>query len=143
VLDKFFSTLWKGQTEQHLPRISGSISPSELQEMFKRSKEKTSSNARTLNYTIRKSMAQDDKLAEFLSTLLSLLPFLYGFPNEHWSQMTNFMLEKKPGVRQIHTLRIIGKVAAEFNTCLKFFIGHKAMRNFEATEACNEQHGLP
>ena len=56
--------------------------------------------------------------------------------------MTDFMLKKKPGVRQIHTLRIIGKVAAEFKTCLKFFIGHKAMQNFEATDACDKQHGF-
>ncbi len=33
-------------------------------------------------------------------------------------------------------------MAAEFNTCLKFFIGHKAMRNFEASTACDEQHGF-
>ena len=56
--------------------------------------------------------------------------------------MTDFMLEKKPGVRQIHTLRFIGKVAAEFNRCLKFFIGRQAMLNFERTKACDEQHGF-
>lgn len=52
------------------------------------------------------------------------------------------MLEKKPGQRQIHTLRIIGKVAAEFNTCLKFFIGQQAMYNFEDSNPCDEQHGF-
>ena len=54
---EFFNTLRKGQTEQDLPRVIGSISASELQEMFKRSKEKTSSDSRTLNYTIWKCMA--------------------------------------------------------------------------------------
>ena len=56
--------------------------------------------------------------------------------------MTDFMLEKKPGVRQIHTLRIIGKVAAEFNTCLKFLIGKKARDNYEQSETSDEQHGF-
>jgi hypothetical protein len=56
--------------------------------------------------------------------------------------MSDFMLEKKPGIRQIHTLRIIGKVAAEFNTCLKFFIGHQAMHNFEASSPHDSQHGF-
>ena len=56
--------------------------------------------------------------------------------------MMDYMLEKKPGIRQIHTLRIIGKVAAKFNTCLKFFIGKKARDNFEATDACDDQHGF-
>ncbi len=78
-----------------------------------------------------------------MSVLMSLpLPFVYGFPNEHWTHMTDFMLEKKPGMRQIHTLRIIGKVAAEFNTCLKFLIGKKARDNFERSETCDEQHGF-
>jgi hypothetical protein len=56
--------------------------------------------------------------------------------------MTDYMLEKKPGIRQIHTLCIIGKVAAEFNTCLKFFIGKKARDNFEQASPCNDQHGF-
>ena len=90
---EFFTALRKGPTEHGLPHIGDGITPSELQEMFKRSKEKTSSDSRTLNYTIWKSMARDDKLAELLSTLLSL-PFLYGFPNQHWTHMTDFMLKK-------------------------------------------------
>ena len=53
-----------------------------------------------------------------MSILLSL-PFTYGFVNTHWTHMTDFML-KKMGVQNIHILLIIGKVAAEFNTCLKF-----------------------
>ena len=56
--------------------------------------------------------------------------------------MTDFMIEKKPGVRQIHTLRIIGKVAAEFNTCLKFLLGKQARDNFERAEPCDDQHGF-
>jgi hypothetical protein len=137
----FFSALKKGPAEIGLPRIAGHITPSELQSMFRHSKERTSSDSRTLNYTLWKSMVKSDTMAGFISILLSL-PFSYGFPNSHWTHMTDFMLEKKPGVRQIHTLRIIGKVAAEFNTCLKFLIGHKAMRNFETTDACDEQHGF-
>ncbi len=66
----------------------------------------------------------------------------YGFVNKHWTSMTDFMLEKKAGVRHIHTLRIIGKVAAEFNTCLKFLIGKKTRDNFEASATSDEQHGF-
>ena len=60
----------------------------------------------------------------------------------HWTHMTDFMLEKKPGVRHIHTLRIIGKVVAKFNTCLKFFIGKQARDNFEQSDPCDDQHGF-
>lgn len=82
-----------------------------------------------------------DFISSFASILLSL-PFTYGFVNTHWTHMSDYMLEKKPDLRQIHTLRIIGKVAAEFNTCLKFFIGKQAMHNFEDSNPCDEQHGF-
>ena len=36
----------------------------------------------------------DNDIASFLSVLFSLLPFVYGFVNTHWTHMTNFMLEK-------------------------------------------------
>lgn len=39
------------------------------------------------------------------------------------------MLRKKPGVSQIHTVRIIGLVCAEFNTALKFYIRQIAYNN--------------
>ena len=39
-------------------------------------------------------------------------------------------------------LRIIGKLAAEFNTCLKLIIGKRARDNFEKSGACDEQHGF-
>lgn len=56
--------------------------------------------------------------------------------------MMDFMLEKKTGVQQIHTLQIIGKVPAEFNTCLKFLIGKLARDYFEQTDTCDKQeHG--
>ena len=109
--------------------------------MFRVSREKTSSNPRTLNYSLWKCIATSNTISSFAAILLSL-PFMYGFVNSHWTHMTDFMIEKKPGVRHIHQLRIIGKVAAEFNTCLKFLIGHKAMHNFEDSDPCDEQHGF-
>jgi len=109
--------------------------------MFQVSKERTSSDGGTLNYTLWKCLARNDDVAGILSVMFSL-PFLYGFVNTYWTSMTDFMLEKKPGVRQIHTLRIIGKVAAEFNTCLKFLIGKKTKNNFERSTPSPDQHGF-
>ena len=140
-LTEFFTQLKRSGRERTLPSVLGLITPSQFKEMFKRAKERTSSDSRTPNYSIWKSLARSDYMAEFLSVLLSL-PFMYGFVNRHWTHMTDFMLEKKPGVRQVHMLRIIGKLAAEFNTCLKFFIGRQARDNFEAADPCDEQHGF-
>lgn len=137
----FFAALKRTETDKSLTPVLGTITSTDFQEMFKRAKEKTSSDSRTPNYTIWKCLAKSDKIAGFASVLLSL-PFVYGFPNAHWTHMTDFMLEKKPGMRQIHMLRIIGKLAAEFNTCLKLIIGRRARDNFEKSEACDEQHGF-
>ncbi len=137
----FFNALKSNPSTENLPPVLGGITSQDFQEMFRRSKEKTSSDSRTLNYSIWKCIASSDAISSLAAILLSL-PFMYGFVNSHWTHMTDFMLEKKPGVRQIHQLRIIGKVAAEFNTCLKFFIGHKAMHNFEAADPCDSQHGF-
>jgi hypothetical protein len=137
----FFQALRKTEIDQSLTPILGTISSMDFQKMFMKACKRTSSDPRMLNYTLWKCLAKSDKFSGFISVLLSL-PFVYGFVNDHWTTMVDFMLEKKPGVRQIHTLRIIGKVPAEFNTCLKFLIGKQARDNFEKTDTCDEQHGF-
>lgn len=140
-MEQLFLAMKRTPTDRALPPIFGEFTSDDIKAMFKAAKEKTSSDPRTLNYTLWKCLATDDKIAGILSILFSL-PFTYGFVNDHWTAMTDFMIEKKAGVRQIHTLRIIGKVAAEFNTCLKYLIGKRARDNFEATDTCDEQHGF-
>ena len=137
----FFDALKSTPRTASLPPVLGTINSEQFQEMFRHSKEKTSSDSRTLNYSIWKCIASSDRLSGFAAILLSL-PFMYGFVNTHWTHMSDFMLEKKPGVPHIHQLRIIGKVSAEFNTCLKYYIGHKAMHNFERADPDDEQHGF-
>lgn len=137
----FFSALRKPDSDTPIRPILGSINSEEFQQMFKSAREQTSSDTRTLNYSLWKCIARSDFISSFASVLLSV-PFTYGFANDYWTHMSDFMLEKKPGVRHIHTLRIIGKVAAEFNTCLKFFIGRKAMHNFEDSNPHDSQHGF-
>lgn len=70
----FFTNLKRTPTELDLPTVNGLITPTQFQEMFKRAREKTSSDSRTLNYTIWKCLARDDLLASFLSVFVSL-PF--------------------------------------------------------------------
>ena len=93
----FFGALKRTETDNSLPPVGGVIMSTAFQEMFRRAPERTSSDHRTLNYTIWKCLAKSDKISGFVSVLLSL-PFVYGFPNKHWTHMTDFMLEKKPGV---------------------------------------------
>ena len=137
----FFHALKRTNKDRQLPPIVGDFTTEDIQNMFKTAKERTSSDSRTLNYTLWKCLAKDDNIAGMMSVLFSL-PFMYGFVNTHWVSMTDFMLEKKPGVRHIHTLRIIGKLAAEFNTCLKYLIGKKTRDNYESTDTSDDQHGF-
>lgn len=137
----FFRALKRTTEDGNLPPILGTFTTTDIQSMFKVAKERTSSDSKTLNYTLWKCLATDETIAGIMSILFSL-PFLYGFANKHWTSMTDFMLEKKPGIRHIHTLRIIGKVAAEFNTCLKYLIGKKTRDNYEASSTSDDQHGF-
>ena len=107
--------------------------------MFKRKKEGVSSDPHGINCTVWKAMAKSDHLSSFLCSLVSL-PFIHGFANTRWMNMIDVMLEKKPGVRNIHMLRIIDLVCPEFNTALSYFIGHLGQRNFEQTGPTEEQH---
>ena len=107
--------------------------------MFKAAREKTSSGGR-VHYTLWKALAAQDDFAEFLCVMMSL-PFLYGFANPRWSNGIDVMLEKKPGVRRIHQLRIIGLLEADFNTVLKLFFAKKMMANAEEYGLSDEQWG--
>ena len=140
-MEQFFIALKRNSTDEALPSIASEFTSDDIRDMFKAAKERTSSDPRMLNYTLWKCLLMDNTIAGILSVLFSL-PFTYGFVNSHWTSMTDFMLEKKEGVPQIHTLRIIGKVAAEFNTCLRFLIGKRTRDNYEASEATDDQHGF-
>ena len=129
----------KTETERTLPEVVGSLSKDKFQQMFKRKKEGVSSDPHGINYSVWKAMAQSNYLSSFLCSLVSL-PFIYGFANTRWMNMIDVMLEKKPGVRNIHMLRIIGIVCPEFNTALSYFIGHLGQNNFEKTHPTDEQH---
>ena len=93
-----------------------------------------------MDYTIWKCIAKDNGLASSFAKLMSL-PFQYGFVNKQWCKARDVMLEKKPGVRKIHHLRIIGLLDAEFNTALKLTFARKMMWNAETSGISNEQWG--
>ena len=126
--------------ERDLPPITGYISPRDFQEAFAKVSEHTSSSPSGINYTIWKCLARDEDLAGWLSTMMSL-PFQHGFVNDRWTHSIDVMLEKKPGNRKIHMLRIIGLLEADFNTALKIIFAKKMMANAELAGLNNEQWG--
>jgi hypothetical protein len=121
------------------PPVTGVITKEDYQEMFKNATEKTSSGGK-VHYTLWKALAEQDDFAEFLCIMMSL-PFMFGFANPRWSNEIDVMLEKKPGVRMIHLLRIIGLLEADFNTALKFLFAKQMMDNAELIGINEEQWG--
>ncbi|KAL3777849.1 hypothetical protein ACHAWO_012168 [Cyclotella atomus] len=119
--------------------VVGIIDKESYQDMFKNATEKTSSGGE-IHYTLWKALAEQDDFAEFLCVMISL-PFMYGFANPRWSNEVDVMLEKKPGVRKIHLLRIIGLLEADFNTALKYFFAKRMMTNAEQIGISDEQWG--
>ena len=127
--------------EKNAPVIDGVIPVAAYQETFKKATESTSSNSTFgLNYTIWKAMASSDYCAEFLCIMLSL-PFMYGFVNARWTNETDCMLEKKKGIRKIHTLRIIGLLEADFNSALKWFFSRMQSQSEANGGLTNENWG--
>ena len=121
------------------PPVTGLITRQEYQDMFKNARERTSSGGEA-NYTVWKALAEQEDFAEFLCIMMSL-PFLYGFANDRWCNEIDVMLEKKPGIRKIHMLRIIGLLHADFNTALKFLFAKQMMQNAENLGLSDEQWG--
>ena len=114
--------------EKASERIDGFIHPHEFQNLFASVKERTASSPSGVHYTFWKSMAMDDDMAGYLCIMMRL-PFMHGFKNDRWTHCLDVMLEKKPGVRRIHQLRIIGLVEADFNTALKFYFAKHLVAN--------------
>ena len=78
LMTEWFKTLKQTEQEKQCTPVLGVITSEEFMEMFKKADEKTSSDPRTLNYTIWKAMARSKYISSFASVLISL-PFMYGF----------------------------------------------------------------
>ena len=72
---------------------------------------------------------------------MTSLPFLYGFTCERWKKFIDCILEKSPGVVEIHTVRIIVLVEGQWNTALKHYYPRLLMSHAEATGINNDQWG--
>ncbi len=71
-LTQFFAALKKTPQEQALRPILGTITSVQFQQMFRRAREKTSSDTRTLNYSLWKCLSRSEFISGFASILLSI-----------------------------------------------------------------------
>eukprot|EP00956_Cyclotella_meneghiniana_P042621 scaffold248723_cov109-Cyclotella_meneghiniana.AAC.1 len=116
------------------------MSRKEFQAAMKVTHEDTSSSASGLHYTLWQTIAEDDDLSATHAKMLSL-PFKHGFVCDRRKKIIDCMLEKKPGVRKIHIMRIICLFEADFNTLLKWMFNKFIMPNSEKSGLSPNQWG--
>jgi hypothetical protein len=76
-----------------------------------------------------------------IDNIVANLPYIWGFSPSRWKKGLDVMLEKKPGVRQINTLRAILLYEADFNHNNKR-LGREMLRRAEsANVVAIEQYG--
>ena len=128
VIRTWFRQFTRSKEEQEkCTPIDGYIRRTDFQQAFKEVKERTSPSPSGIHYIFWKCIATDDDISDYMAVMMRL-PFMHGFPNAIWSRCIDVMLEKKSGVRQIHELRIIGLVVADFNTAIKIFFAKQMMK---------------
>ena len=136
---KFIAGLAKNTEEKGLS-MPRQMSTKDFQAAMKVTHEDTSSSASGLHYTLWKTISEDDDLSAIHAVMISL-PFMYGFVCNRWKKIIDCMLEKKPGVRKIHIMRIICLFEADFNTLLKWMFNKHIMPNAEKSGLSTNQWG--
>jgi hypothetical protein len=107
---------------------------------WKKVKERTSSGPSGITIPHMKAHGLVPYLAE-VDVLMAHLPYFHGFSPERWQKRLDIMLEKKPGVRHINTLRAILLYEADFNQNNKR-LGREMLHQAEKHNAvAPEQYG--
>jgi hypothetical protein len=81
---------------------------------WKRVKERTSAGPSGITIPHMKAHGRSFLLSN-IDTIMSNLPYVHGFSPSRWRKGLDVMLEKKPGIRKINTLRAILLYEADFN----------------------------
>ena len=74
-------------------------------------------------------------------SVILFMPSKYGFSVWRWENVIDVMIEKSEGVREIHLMRIIGLVEADFNCALKILYSNRLMVNAETAGILPDQWG--
>jgi hypothetical protein len=90
------------------------ITPKEHIAGWRRVREKTSAGPSGITIPHLKAHGSSRILSE-IDTTMANLPYLFGFSPRRWKKGLDVMLEKKPGVRQVSSLRAILLYKADFN----------------------------
>jgi hypothetical protein len=116
------------------------LTPSQYKHGWKRVKEKTSAGPSGITIPHMKAHGTSEYLTEVDCTMANL-PYRHGFSPARWRRALDVMLEKKPGVRQLSTLRAILLFEADFNQNNKRLGREMLYRAEDSNAVAIEQYG--
>jgi hypothetical protein len=117
------------------------ITTQQFQSLYKAMDERTSSSPSGRHLGHYKVAATSDQLASLHAQMMSI-PYRIGFSPVRWRQVIDVMLEKKPGDRRLHRLRIVALQESDFNQSNRLLIGRPLLHNLADTCAIPDiQHG--
>jgi hypothetical protein len=127
--------------QQVIPtRLPRNLSRQEYIAGWKKVKERTSSGPSGVTIPHMKAHGQSEFLSE-IDTILANLPYRHGFSPARWRKGLDVMIEKKPGARQLDSLRAILLYEADFNQNNKR-LGREILSRAETSNAVAvEQYG--
>jgi hypothetical protein len=116
------------------------LSPEQHKLGWKRVKEKTAAGPSGITIPHMKANGTSPYLTE-IDCIMANLPYRFGFSPKQWRQALDVMIEKKPGVRQLSTLRAILLFEADFNQNNKRLGREMPFRAESANAVAIEQYG--
>ena len=112
----------KGQTP-----ISTTVSEADVAQGFKKWREATTTSPSGRHLGHYKALITDPMLLSCLTKFLHIA-LNTGIALNRWRNAVNVMIEKDPGVPNVHRLRIIHLFEADYNFLLKLMWGHRLVR---------------
>jgi len=112
------------------------ITPEQFKALYKIIDERTSSSPSGRHVGHYKVAAHSALLSTIHSSMMSI-PYKIGFSPRRWQQIIDVMLEKKPGDRRIHRLRIVALQESDFNQSNRLLLGRPLLHKLE------DQHDIP
>jgi hypothetical protein len=117
------------------------ITKDQFKNLYNNIAERTSSSPSGRHLGHYKVAAKSNLLAELHTNMMSI-PYMVGISPQRWRQVVDVMLEKKPGERKIHRLRIVALQESDFNQSNRLLIGHPLQHALEdGMQLPDIQHG--